>query len=126
MIKIVFVAILISVIIIYLRQTNSELALLATIGGGIILLSFVLEYLTQTFDVINQLILATNLDKSFFKIIFKITAIGYLVEFSSSIIKDFGLNSISDKLILIGKIIIIGISTPIIYAVFNLLKGVLQ
>ena len=126
MIKIVFIAILIAVIIIYLRQTNSELALLATIAGGIILLSFVLEYITQTFDIINQLILATNLDKSLFKIIFKITAIGYLVEFSASIIKDFGLNSLSDKLIFIGKIIIVTMSMPIIYAVFNLLKGILQ
>ena len=65
----------------------------------------------------------TGVDGSLFSIIFKITAIGYLVEFGAGTIEDFGLKSLADKLVFAGKIIILGISMPVIYAVFNLLKG---
>ena len=62
----------------------------------------------------------------FYKIIFKITAISYLVEFGAGIIDDFGLKSLSDKLVFVGKVVIFCMSMPIIYAVFNLLLGIIQ
>ena len=68
----------------------------------------------------------TGVNKEYFAIIFKIIAIGYLIEFAAGTIEDFGLKSLSDKLVLIGKLIIIGVSMPIIYAIFNLVSGLLK
>jgi stage III sporulation protein AD len=59
-------------------------------------------------------------------IIFKVTAIGYIVDFSASTIRDFGLNSLADKVVFVGKLIIFSLSMPIIYGVLNLLVGVLK
>ena len=47
------------------------------------------------------------------------------MEFAAGAIEDFGLKSLSDKLVLIGKLIIIGVSMPVIYAVINLVTGLL-
>lgn len=125
MIKIVVIAIIFAIIIIYLKSINSELSLLASIGAGIILIFFTLEYLSNTLEFIQKLFESSKIDKELYIIIFKITAIGYLVEFGAGTIRDFGLNSLADKLILIGKIIILSMSLPIIYAVFNLITGFL-
>lgn len=126
MIKIVAIALIFTIIIVYLKSINAELALLATVGAGIILLYFTIDYLVNVFDFINNLIQLSGIDNELYLIIFKITAIGYLVEFAANTIQDFGLKSLSDKLVFVGKILILSMSMPIIYAIFNLLIGMLQ
>jgi stage III sporulation protein AD len=126
MIKIVAITLIFACIIIYLRSINSELALLATVGASVIILTYVVSYLSQTVEFFNKIIELTGIDKGLYKIIFKITAIGYLVEFGATTLSDFGLNSLSNKLLFVGKIVIFSVSLPIIYAVFNLLIGLLQ
>ena len=123
MVKLIAVAIVCALIIVYLRSINSEFALIATVGASIIIISFALDYVVQTFEFINQLVEYSGIDKDLYFIIFKITAIAYLVEFGAGTIRDFGLNSLADKLVFVGKIIILSMSLPIIYAVFNLFLG---
>ena len=120
------VAIICAVIIIYLKNTNSELSLLATVGSGIILIFLVFGYISDTFILINSIIDRTGINRELYIVIFKITAIGYIIEFASDAVLDFGLKSLADKLIFAGKILILSVSMPIIYAVFNLIQGILQ
>lgn len=126
MVKIVSLAILFALIILYLKSIDSQLTLPTTVVASIILLSFAFEALAEAFSFINSLIELTGLNKDLYSILFKITAIGYIVEFGADIVADFGLKSLSDKLIFVGKIVIFSISLPIIYAVFNLFTGLLQ
>ncbi len=125
MLKLVAIALIFGVIIIYLKNINSEVALLASIGAGIIIIFYVLEYLFSAFSFINHLVECSGVDKDLYTIIFKITAIGYLIEFGASTMQDFGLNSLANKLIFAGKIIILSMSLPIIYSVYNLIIGIL-
>ncbi len=122
MVKIVSLAILFAITIVYLKSVNSELAPLALVGSGIIIVFLSLDYLVQTVDFFKQLVSLTGLGEDSFSIILKVTAIGYLVEFGASTIEDMGIKNLSDKLVFVGKIIIFTTSLPIFYAVFNLLK----
>lgn len=126
MLQIAALAIICAIIVLYLKNINSELYVLALIGSGIILLYTAAGYISQTFDFFNKIINVTGVDGEYFGIIFKIISIGYLIEFAASTIEDFGLKSLADKLVFIGKIIIIGVSMPIIYAVFNLITGLMK
>lgn len=67
-----------------------------------------------------------GIDQSLVKIILKIVAIGYLVEFSAGIVEDFGSKSIADKLVLAGKIIIFTVSIPIIQSLITLIGNILE
>ncbi len=125
MYKIILIALVCAVLIIYLKNINSELAILAEIMSGIILIFYSLSYLKTTFSFFNELISLSGLDDKIFGIILKIIAIGYLIEFGASTIEDFGLKSLATKLIFVGKIIIICMAMPIIYAVFNVITGLL-
>jgi len=126
MIKLIAVSIIFASIILYLKSVNSELSLLATIGSGIILIYLSVDYLSETFNFLGKLVSLGGLDSDLYKIIFKITAIGYLIEFGADAINDFGLASLSNKLIFVGKLIIFNVSLPILYAVYNMIVGLLQ
>lgn len=126
MIKIVAIAIICSILILYLRSTGSEYTTVCIVGAGVLIISYALTYITEIFEFINKIASLSGIDSNFFKIIYKITAIGYLIEFSSGILEDVGLQSLSKKLIFTGKIIILSISLPVLYAVFNLITGLIK
>ena len=51
----------------------------------------------------------------------KIIGLGYLIEFSANVCRDSGNNSIADKVVLAGKIMIFVISMPIISNLFEMI-----
>ena len=125
MIKIVAIALVCALILSILKYVNSELFLPGLIASGVIIISFSLPYLSQTIVFFREIYELTNLDGQMLKIIIKIIAIAYLVEIASGTIEDMGLKGVSDKLALVGKVIIITISMPILYSLLNIIKGML-
>ena len=125
MLKVISVAIVCAIIILYLKNINNEIALIATIGAGVLLIFLSTQYLEIAFSFINEIVNVSGISREYYKIIFKITAIGYLVEFASSTVNDFGLKSLSDKIVFAGKLVILTTSLPIFYAVFKLITGLL-
>lgn len=121
MVKFVAVALLLGVIIVYVRAVNSEFTSIALLGASVILISFSFNYVTEIYEFINKLIQLSNIDSNYIKIIFKITAIGYLVEFGAGLLEDFNLKSLGDKLVLLGKLIILATALPIIQGVLNII-----
>ena len=126
MVKIVVIALVCAVLVMSLKAVNSELYVLALVCSGVLLFGFAFQYLTQIVDFFNNIIDVTGIDKEFYLIIFKITAVGYLIEFSADTITDFGFKSIADKLIFVGRIVVFTMSLPILYAVLNLIVGLIK
>lgn len=120
MLKIVAVAFVCACIILFLKNINSELTILVEIMSGIILVSMILPYVNKILGFFDELVALTGLNESYYKILFKAIAIGYTVEFAAGTVSDFGLKGFSDKLLLVGKLIIIGVSLPVFYAVIKL------
>ncbi len=126
MLKIVAVAIVAAILIIYLKNANSELYSVAVVGAGVLLIFLGLDYLSETLDFFNKISDISGLDKNYFSIIMKITGIAYVVEFGAGVIEDFGLKSMSDKVIFVGKMVILITAMPIINQVFNLFIGLVK
>lgn len=112
--KIIGVGLISAFVIVYLKSTDSNLAMPLTVCSGIILLSMTASYLSDFLSIFNSLSSNEYLDGSILKLTIKILAISYLVEFSASAIEDFGLKSIADKVVFAGKILILTMSAPII------------
>lgn len=125
MLQLVGVSVLCAIIVLYLKNVNSDLVVPALICSGVLILSFSVKYISETINFFNELKDLTGIDDTFIIIIAKITAIGYLIEFTASTIEDFGLKSLSDKLIFVGKLIVLSISLPILYSVINVIKALI-
>ena len=126
MAKIIGVGLVTAIAALILKSSKPELAFAVTIAGGVIILIFALDMLGASLRIFTDIAEKTGIDQSLVKIILKIVAIGYLVEFSAGIVEDFGSKSIADKLVLAGKIIIFTVSIPIIQSLITLIGNMLE
>ena len=123
--KIIAVGLICSFVIVYLKSTDSNLAMPLTVCSGIILLSMTLGFVTDFLRVLKGLSSNSYVDGNVLKLAIKIMAISYLVEFSASTIEDFGIKSIADKVVFAGKIVILTISAPIIETLISTILSLL-
>lgn len=124
--KILAFAIVTAILCIYLKSINSEFFLLALISGGVILSLYTVSYLSETIEMIKQLTELSGIDNKIIVICIKVTLIGYLVEFTCGTIEDCGLKGLSDKVALIGRLIIVGISMPLLVSLVKLISVFLE
>ena len=125
-IKIVVIGLIFAVIIVYLQSINKEIAMLATIVAGIIILMSAVDLFYDLFSVYKNIVDIGGIDGTLLKLILKITIICYIVEFAVGIIEDFGLKSLADKVSLIGKLIVVIISAPVINSVFGIIANLIK
>ena len=120
------VGLLTAVAALLLRGTKPELSFAVTIVGGVILLIFAIDVMAETFGIFAQIGEQTGIDSALIKILLKIIAIGYLIEFAAGIVEDFGSKSIADKLVFAGKVTIFAVSLPILQAMVSLIGNFLE
>lgn len=118
--QLIGIAFVTAVVAILVKSTKPELAVVITIAGSIILLLFVLEVFRGSISLFTDIAQATGLDATIVKTLLKMVGIGYLVEFSAGILNDFGQNSLADKLIFCGKILILVLAVPILESILAL------
>lgn len=123
--KIAITGVVCAVIIVYLKSINSDFVMPITICSGIIILLLTLSYVSDFLTFFKTFADGSGLDSSVLKIILKIVAISYLIEFSATLIEDFGLKSIADKVVFGGKILILALSTPIIESLIKTITNLL-
>ena len=92
--------------------------------GGLILF-LVVDKLTAIVGLLSSLSQKANINSQFLGIILKITGIAILTEYAESICKDSGESAIASKIDMGGKIIIIGISIPIISVLLETILKIL-
>ena len=96
LIKIVGVGLVTAIAAVLLRSTKPELSFAVTVAGIVIILIFAIDLVGETFGIFAEIGEMSGIDSSLIKIIVKIIAIGYLVEFAAGIVEDFGSKSIAD------------------------------
>ncbi len=124
-VKIVVIALVFAVIIIYLQSVNREIALVAAIVAGTIILMSVLDLLGEVFSLYQEIAALGEIGNDVLKLIIKITLICYIVEFAVGVIEDFGLKSLADKVTLAGKLIVIVLATPAIISLIKAIKDLI-
>lgn len=120
------VAVITAVCAFILKSQKSDLLPLCITAGGIMLVLCGFDYLSESLKFIKQFSEQTNIDKAVLRIIFKVVGVGYLIELTATSIKDLGFESVADKLVLCGKIIIFVMSVPILQSLFGVIVKLIQ
>ena len=126
LIKVIGLGLVTAIAAILLRSSKPELSFAVTVAGCVIILIFSIDLFAETFSVFAEIGEKTGIDQSLIKIILKIVAVGYLIEFAAGIIEDFGSKSIADKLVFAGKVVIFSVSLPIIRSMIGLIGAFLE
>ena len=117
-----FVAALISNI---LKEYKKEYAIYAVLVGCMIIFLYSLDTLEQIVSFIKKFNQINVSNIPFLEVLLKTTGIAILVEYSVSICKDLGENSIANKIDFGGKLIIISLTIPVISESLNTLLKIM-
>lgn len=121
LIKVMILGIIVSMLVVFLKQVKPEYSLLCLIIGSIVILLYILSYMTKVFVFFQEIVEKTGISYSLFVTMLKIVGLGYLIEFSANVCRDSGNNSIADKVVLAGKIMIFVVSMPIVSNLFEMI-----
>lgn len=124
-IKVCLIVLIFAIVVLYLKSVNSELAILCLIATSVIVISFAIDAFSSLLSVYERLASLAGVNAQHVKLIIKVAVISYVVEFSAGIVEEFGLKSLADKLVLIGKITIMLIAVPIFLSLIDIIEGLL-
>ena len=118
-IKICMVAVSALFIISTLKEYKSPLAICLLIVSGGVILFYILEPFSKIIDFVNELSHNASIPFEEIKIAIKALGIGYIVQFSSDICRDFGENALGSKVELCGKVAILILAIPLFSKIFD-------
>lgn len=123
--KIISIALITCIACLIVKPVRPDFAIFISIVGGIIIIFYTMSYLSGIFDIFNNIFKISGVNTSIYSVIFKIIGIGYLTEFTASICNDTGNNSLGDKVLLGGKIIILVMALPIVTSILDIVMELL-
>lgn len=117
--KVLGVGIIGAVVVMLMRSSKPEYAVLVSVATGLLLLIFLVNSLNRVVEAFTAIVDKSGLNANLFGGILKIIGVGYLTEYSSSISTDCGADGIADKIQLGGKLTIFLLSLPIFNALID-------
>lgn len=112
--KIVVIALLAVSMIIIVKQSRPEIAMLISVITVVVIFFFSIEKVGQVIELITGLSDRAGLSREFLETILKIVGIAYITEFGASICKDIGESAIASKVQFAGKCVILVFGVSII------------
>lgn len=121
MLKIAIFSLITVMFSIVIRQKSQEFSMIINVAGGLIILVYCFDKMSEVVDYYSFLSDSINIDSNIIKIALKIISVGFLTEFVSDIATDFGNSAIASKVVFGGKVVICLITLPIIKELVSLL-----
>lgn len=124
--KIIGIAFITAICSLIVKATKPELSFAITTIGVVVIVLQIFNSIPQISNFFHQVSEISGIENNIVKLLLKIVAIGYVTEFSSDLLVDFGSASLADKVILAGKITIIVLSLPVFESLLKLIQGFLN
>ena len=119
-------SILVAVILwIILSKQSKEYALIVSIGACCLVLVLMFRFLEPIIDLLNQLQSLGSLQPEWLSIMLKAVGIGLVVEMGSLICTDAGNASMAKVLQILGSVVVLWLSIPVMNSLMDLLKDIL-
>lgn len=123
--QIIGVGIIATILVVILKETKPEFAILVSIAAGVIIFTMIVPQLVYVVDTISGLSSRIDVNISYFNTILKIIGMAYLIEFAAQVSRDAGQDTIAMKIELGGKVLIMVLAIPILLALMDLIIKIL-
>lgn len=110
---------------IILSKQSKEYALIVSIGACCLVLILIFRFLEPVVDLLNQLQSIGSLQPEWLSIMLKAVGIGLVVEMGSLICTDAGNASLAKVLQILGTVVVLWLSIPVMNSLLDLLKDIL-
>jgi len=123
-IQVIGLGILVTVLIIVIKDQKPQIAFALTLLTSIIIFIFLLTKISPVIRIMERLAIQANVNIAFLETIMKIIGISYIAEFGAQITKDAGQGTIAAKIELVGKVLILVLAVPIISLIIETILNI--
>ncbi|MBB5264500.1 stage III sporulation protein AD [Catenibacillus scindens] len=109
-----------------LKPVRGEYSTMLSLAAGGIIFTFILVKLDTMIQVIRQIGSYISVNPQYIGILIKIIGVSYLCEFSASLCKDAGYQTIASQIEIAGKLTILVMSMPVLLALLDTVGSFLQ
>lgn len=113
-------------LVIVLKQYRPEFAFGAALAAGIIILIYTIGIFSESLQYISELISVSGIDKEKYEILFRCFGICVITKIASETCKDCGQCSLSSKIDLAGKSLILINSFPLFSEIIRIIKNLTE
>ncbi len=108
-----------TILAVYVKERNREIAILISLVTGLILFIYALSQVGAVINILTELATRANVNLYYLVIVLKIMGIAYIAEFGAQICRDAGEGSTATKLEFAAKILVMVLALPIIIALIE-------
>ncbi|MDD2432683.1 MAG: stage III sporulation protein AD [Clostridia bacterium] len=108
-----------TILAVYVKESNREIAILISLVTGLILFIYALSQVGAVINILTELATRANVNLYYLIIVLKIMGIAYIAEFGAQICRDAGEGSTATKLEFAAKILVMVLALPIIMALME-------
>lgn len=123
--KIVGIGLTAAVLAVLVKGYRAELGILLSIASSILIFALIMPYINSIMTMLSDLSEQTGIDMRHVAIVIKIIGCAYIAQLGAELCRDAGEKAIAAKVELGGKVIIVGLSMPIVYSLLNLVKNLI-
>ncbi|GKX31921.1 stage III sporulation protein AD [Vallitalea longa] len=124
-VQVVIIGIVSTILIVMLKKSNAEFSIYIGIAASIVILFIIIDKLSVILDLISRITGLININDIYIKILLQILGIAFITEFGAQLCKDAGQQAIASKIEMVGKIMILIISMPVILSIINMITNIL-
>ena len=121
MLKTALLGIVTIIIAMAMKQGKAEYATFVSFTGCILIAWIAVRLLEGITGSLERLERLLNLDMEYVALLMKMIGVTYLSEFASSLCKDAGYSAVAGQIELVGKLTILTIGMPIVFALFEMM-----
>ncbi len=125
LLSIIGVAIIGIILNIILKNLKPEIALVVNLATCLIIFMLVIDLASNILSKIVGFVSGLNISNEILLFLFKVLGVSYITEFVVDIAEESGSSSIANKVAFAGKVIIAGISLPMLFKLINILTSLL-
>ncbi len=124
--RIIGIGIIGSILSLLIKRQRPEIAIAVPILTSVVIVMMCIPYLSAVISAFEDIADRADIEFSHMHSVIKIIGVAYICQFGSDICTDAGEKTISSKIELGGKIIIITLSMPIIHSLLKLVGDIIN
>lgn len=124
--KVVGIGITAVVLAVLLRGYRPEIAALVSIAAVTIIFVIISPYLKSVMAMFVDLSEQIGIEMQYIVIVIRVIGVAYIAQLGAEISRDAGEGAIGTKIEMGGKVIIIALSMPVIYKLFEVIGEVIN
>lgn len=114
LVQVVGFALVVTVILVVLRQQRPDMAVMLSLAAAAAILFFLVDRIWQAIDLLQELAARAGVRDTYVQILLRVMGIAYLAELGSQVCRDAGEGAMATKVEMAGKIIILILAIPIV------------